>query len=296
MDRTDMSVSLRELTVDDQEHVSILCKTVWEGNDYVPAVFPRWISTPDSYTLGLFEGEELIAIGNVEKTEGTTIAWVQGLRVKDTHREKGHATKMTSALSDLARAKGITTLWYATSSRNKASITVALKTGFQVVTRTGYFRLYKPFPPHSKPSQSIVPIQVNPERLFELLTINPDLVKDDKFPLAWHFDYKTIEGLTRLVSRAVNKVVIDEAGIPQALYCVTERERKEEKISAYTVFATDRSVFVDVMSRMIDESQTAGVDRAVFFLGPNATEWAQDLGYVTEEFTGRRFLLYEKKL
>ena len=132
--------------------------------------------------------------------------------------------------------------------------------------------------------------------MLELLEINPDLAPSDTFPLAWHFDYKTLDGLTRLVSRAINKVIIDETGIPQALYCVTERERKEEKTSAYTVFATDRSVFVDIMSRMIDESQTAGVDRAVFFLGPNTTEWAQDLGYVSEEFTGRRFLLYEKKL
>jgi hypothetical protein len=291
-----MSENLRELTVEDQEHVDILCETVWSGNDYVPAVFPRWISTPDSHTLGLFQNEELIAIGNVEMTEGTSIAWVQGLRVKDSHREKGHAKSVTLALSELARERGITTLWYATSSRNAASIAVAEKTGFGKVATTGYFRLYKPFPPHSKPSPSIVPVQVGPERLVELLEVNPDLVPWDKFPLAWHFDFKTLDGLKRLVSRAINKVVIDEAGIPQALYCVTERERKEEKTSAYTVFATDRSIFVDIMSRMIDESETAGVDRAVFFLGPSTTEWAQNLGYFSEEFEGRRFLLYEKKL
>ncbi|MFW9768498.1 MAG: GNAT family N-acetyltransferase [Candidatus Thorarchaeota archaeon] len=291
-----MSGNLRELTLEDQKQVNILCETIWEGNDYVPAVFPRWVSSPDSHTLGLFDNDELVAIGNVEKTEGTTIAWVQGLRVKDTHRQKGHATSVTLALSELAREQGITTLWYSTSSRNTASITVAEKTGFQEVSSTGYFRLYSPFPPHSKPSNNIVPVQVSPERMFELLEINPDLVPGDKFPLAWHFDYKTLDGLTRLISRAINRVVIDEAGIPKALYCVTERERQEEKTSAYTVFATDRSVFVDIVSRMIDESEAAGVDRAVFFLGPNTSEWALDLGYVSEEFTGRRFLLFEKNL
>jgi len=291
-----MSENLRELTSDDQDQVDALCETIWQGNDYVPAAFPRWVSAADSYTLGLFIEEKLVAIGNIEKTEGTTIAWLQGLRVKDTHREKGHATSLTLALCELAREKEISTLWYATSSRNIASIKVAEKTGFQKVTSTGYFRLYKPFPPHSKPSPSIVPVQVSPDRLHELLEINPDLAPDDKFPLAWHFDFKTLDGLSRLVSRAINKAVIDEAGIPQAVYCVTERERQEEKTSAYTVFATDRSVFVDIMSRMIDESESAGVDRSVFFLGPNTTEWAQDLGYVSEEFEGRRFLLYEKQL
>jgi len=291
-----MSENLRELMIEDQEHINILCEKIWDGNDYVPEVFPRWISTPDSHTLGIFKDNELIACGNIEKTEGTSIAWIQGLRVKGAHREKGYATKVTFALANYAKEIGISTLWYATSSRNIASTSVAQKTGFHEEASTGYFRLYNPFPPHAKPSQSILPIQVNPERLFELLTINPDLVESDKLPLAWHFDYKTIEGLTRLVSRAIIKVVLDQTGIPSGLYCVTERERKEEKTSAYTVFVTDRTIFVDIMSRMIDESQTEGVERAVFFLGPRATKWAHDLGYVTEEFTGRRFLLFEKKL
>ncbi len=291
-----MSEILRELVIQDQEQVDILCETIWEGNDYVPAIFPRWISTSDSHTLGLFIVDELVAFGNVERTEGSNIAWIQGLRVKDTHRGRGYATKITVELTNLAREKGITTLWYATSSRNEASINVALKAGFHEETNTGYFRLYKPFPPHAKPSQSIVPIQVNPERLFELLTINPDLVESDKMPLAWHFDYRTIDGLTRLLSEATNKVVIDEVGIPQAVYCMIERQRKEEKTAAYTVFASDRAIFVDIMSRMIDEAQTAGANRAVFFLGPRTSEWARDLGYVTEDFIGRRFLLFEKKL
>ncbi|MHA2118727.1 MAG: GNAT family N-acetyltransferase, partial [Candidatus Thorarchaeota archaeon] len=101
-----MSENVRELVIEDQEQVNILCETIWHGNDYVPAVFPRWISTPDSHTLGLFEDDELIAFGNIEKTEGTNIAWIQGLRVKDTYREKGYATKVTSALTDLAHEKG----------------------------------------------------------------------------------------------------------------------------------------------------------------------------------------------
>lgn len=291
-----MASNIRDLTKGDLEQVKILCESIWEGNDYVPDIFPTWVDNPLAHTIGLFNEEELIAIGNVERTEGTTIAWLQGLRVKDIHRGKGHATSVTLTLSELAREKGITKLWYATSSRNIASITVAEKTGFEKVASTGYFRLYKPFPPHSKPSPSIVPVQVDPERMFELLQINPELVPGDKFPLAWHFDYKTPDGLTRLLTRANNKVVVDESGIPQAVYCVTERERKEEKTSAYTVFATNRSAFVDIMSRMIDESENAGVDRAVFFLGPNTTEWAQYLGYVNEEFIGRRFLLFEKSL
>ncbi|MFW9927117.1 MAG: GNAT family N-acetyltransferase, partial [Candidatus Thorarchaeota archaeon] len=258
-----MSEKLRELTIEDKEQVDLLCETIWQGNDYVPEIFSNWVVFPGSHTLGLFIDDELVAIGNIEKTENTNVAWIQGLRVRDTYRERGYATKVTKALTKIAGEMGIEILWYATSSRNAASMKVARKAGFYEAANTGYFRLYEPYPPHSKPSLSIVPVQVNPERLYELLTINPNLVDGNKFPLAWYFDYKTVEGLSRLLSKAMIRVVIDEAGIPQAVYCKTERERKDERTTAFSVFATDRAVFVDIMSRMIDEAEISGADRAV---------------------------------
>ena len=288
-----MSNIIRQLSIDDNEHIKNLCVTIWEGNDYVPDIFPKWIENPLSQTLGIFEDEELVAFGNIEKLPETDIAWIQGLRVKEGHREKGHATSITLELIDIAKQLQIRHLWYATSSRNKSSTRVAEKCGFHVVDKTGYFRVYKPFPPHPKPSLSIVPLSVTPDRLYELLTVNPDLVQSPTFPLAWHFDFKTLEGLSRLLENAVDKVVMDESGIAQAFYCLVERQRNDEKTAAYSVFAVDRSIFVDIMSRMIDEAETIGADRAVFFLGPRVSEWALGLGYMADEFIGRRFLLYE---
>jgi RimJ/RimL family protein N-acetyltransferase len=288
-----MSGNIRELTIDDKDKVDSVCETVWSGNDYVPRIFPEWIENPRAQTIGLFEGEELVAFGNIENVCDADIAWVQGLRVKDGHREKGYATTVTNTLVDIAKDLGIEHLWYATSSRNESSIRVAEKCGFQKVAKTGYFRVYKPYPAHPRPSMSIVPLQVTPERLYELLTVNPDLVESELFPLAWHFDFKSKEGLTRLLQNAEVKVVVDDEGVVAAVYALVLRERNEETTAAYTVFSVDRAVFVDVMSRMIDKAETLGADRAVFFLGPRVTEWALDLGFVAEEFVGRRFLLYE---
>jgi len=288
-----MSTSIRELSLEDYEHIKILCSTIWNGNDYVPETFPTWVSNPLARTIGLFEADQLVAFGNIEKIVGTDIAWVQGLRVMEEHREKGHATTITFALIDIARELHIKNLWYATSSRNESSMRVAEKCGFHKADKTGYFRIYKPFPNHPKPSLSIIPLKVDPERLSELLIVNPDLVESATFPLAWHFDFKTYDGLARLLKDAVVNVVVGESGKVTGLYCQIERGRNEEKTTAFTVFATDRSVFVDIMSRMIDQAESVGADRAVFFLGPRATEWALGLGYVADEFVDRRFLLYE---
>lgn len=292
-----MSNSIRELILEDQSHVDSLCETVWSGNDYVPAVFSKWVENPLATTVGLFDdNSELLAFGNIEKLADTDIAWIQGLRVREESRGKGHASRITLRLIEIAKKLGIKHLWYATSSRNEASMKVAEKCGFHEADKTGYFRIYRPFPAHPKPSQSIVPLKVSPTRLRELLDQEPDLVESTTFPLAWHFDFTTLHGLTRLLQDAITKVVVDEAGSVQGIYCQTERERNEEKTAAFTVFAKNRSVFVDIMSRMIDQSETLGADRAVFFLGPRVTEWANDLGYVADEFIGRRFLLYELRL
>jgi len=292
-----MSDILRKLVIEDHDQVKSLCETIWEGNDYVPEIFPTWISDSLSTPLGIFQEEELVAVANLEKVKDTTIAWIEGLRVKEEHRQKGLGSKINEAIVKAAKEQGVRTLWYATSSRNEASQLVAEKSGFSKANTTGYFRLYRPYPAHSRPSPSIMPLQIDAARLHELLLSNPDLVESTTFPMAWQFDFKTVEGLSRLLKKSTIKVVINEVGHMDGLYCMSKRDRIGDSwTAAYTVFATNRSVFVDIISRTIDEANTLGADRSVYFLGPRATEWALTLGYVDEEFIGRRFLLYELNL
>ncbi|MFX1265232.1 MAG: hypothetical protein ACFFH0_07615, partial [Promethearchaeota archaeon] len=68
------------------------------------------------------------------------------------------------------------------------------------------------------------------------------------------------------------------------------------RTSVYSIFSKNRSVFVDVFSRILDELQETNTDRGVFFLGPRAEEWVQYMVHIPEEYEGRRFLLYEINL
>ncbi len=292
-----MSEHLREMVIEDHDQVKVLCETIWDGNDYVPEEFPKWISDSTNTAVGIFIGEELIALGDLEKVEKAAIGWVKGLRVKEEYRQKGYGVKVTEALAVAAKEQGIRILWYATSSRNEASQLVAERTGFTLADTTGYFRLYRPYPEHSSPSPTLVPLKIDVSRLHDILQANPELVESTTFPLAWQFDFKSIEGLSRLLHDSEIKVIIDEEGIAQGIYCMARRDRKDEIwTAAYTVFATNRTIFVEIIARSIDEADSLGAERAVYFLGPRATEWALTLGYVDEEFIGRRFLLYELNL
>jgi len=288
-----MAPDIVPLKAEHHEDVKALCKTIWEGHDYVPEAFPRWMEDPNYESVGIFDDGNLVAIGTLEIVPKSTIGWVVGLRVREGYRDRGFAKDIVTRIIGLAKERGINPLWYATSSRNEASIHVATNLGFREVNSAGYFRLHAPYPPHQKPSAVFVPMTVDPDRLVSLLEQNPELVSTSTIPAAWEFEFADREGLHRLVSKTHFRVVMDENGVAQAFFFKIDRQREEESTAAFTIFATDRSVFVDVLARTIDEAQHQGADRAVYFLGPRCSEWVMTTGFVAEEFIGRRFLLYE---
>ncbi len=290
-----MLYTVRDLTIDDHEQVRELSATIWDGNDYVGETFPRWIEREDAFVYGIFDGTDLIAVATLDQVSGTKIAWVEGLRVKDSYRGQGLATRLVHHIVEQAKSMGIEILWYATGSRNEASQLVAENTGFTLATRVGYAGFEAPYPQHPSPSPNIVPLTVNAERLHSLLQENPDLIDTERIPLAWSFDFPTIDGLRRLGRETDFKVIIDDDGRAIALYYSKYVGHDERTRGAYTVYASDRTAFVDVMARILDEIETRMPSRAAVFLGPRVKEWSKHLGFIDKQYEKRSFLLYEQR-
>ncbi|MHA1217019.1 MAG: GNAT family N-acetyltransferase [Candidatus Thorarchaeota archaeon] len=277
----------------DYDQVQALSSTIWEGNDYIPSVFSRWVETPQVSVTGIFEGEELAALCALEVVAGTSIGWIEGLRVKENHRNKGLATTLVQRVIDEAWERDVEVLRYATGSRNVPSQRVAEKAGFRLTTRVGYLRIESPFPVHPLPSPSVVPLRVSPERLHRLLRQFPDLIDVNRIPFAWSFDDKDLEGLRRLGQHTEFNVIMGNDGSPLALYFRRVVGQGESRRAAYSLFAQDRTMFVDAMSRVIDDAGSSGIERVAVFMGLREKEWSKRLGYVSSEFDDRYFLLYE---
>ena len=291
-----MPEQFRDLQLSDESAVRELCKNIWEGNDYVPDRFSSWIKEDNSSPIGLFVDEELVALGNLEAAPDSPIAWIKGIRVNTSHQHEGHGTKLVEHLISLARKRGIKKLRYATGSRNEPSVHLAKNLGFTVANSIGYFRLSNPYPQHPAPSPVTVPLVVNSERLHEVLSSTPELVESGTLPLLWEFEDKELEGLARLEKRTEFKLIVSDEGNAKGLFYEASVERNGSKTSTYSVFATDRGVFIDIMARILNELDNSGVDRAVFFLGPHATEWAPSLLIVSDDYLDRRYLLLERGL
>lgn len=290
-----MNLHLRELHLDDKPAVVELCSKVWE-DDYVPDRFVSWMEDPLWLPIGCYEDGALVGIAALQKVEGTDIGWVKALRVNEESRNRHIGSHIVESMIEHAPNLGIRTLWYATSSRNASSMALAERMGFALVNQVGYLRLYRPFPPHPKPSPNYHPLIIDASRLAVILSETPELVGASTIPLAWEFDHVNPDGLARLSKRAEFKAMIAEDGVTKGLYYRYDRERRGIKTAAYGIFSNDRTVFVDMIARILDEIQDSDADRAVFFLGRNAHEWIEYTVPIPEEYVGRKFILYELSL
>ncbi|MFW9966590.1 MAG: GNAT family N-acetyltransferase [Candidatus Thorarchaeota archaeon] len=290
-----MSEQLRALVSSDHQAVIELCMGIWGGNDYIPHLFPQWFSDKLNHPFGIFNGDTLEAIANLEIKPDSKTAWIKGLRVREAQRRKGYASRLINHLIQGAEEIGLETLHYATSSRNIASMKVAENLGFKLKNDIRYFRLEPPFPPHPKPSPSINPLQVGPERLHDILE-NSDIIPIDTFAIRWEFHKKDVNSLTAILEQEKAQVVVGEAGNVESLSFFSSFERDGQKTTVFSIFSTNRTIFVDVFSRALDYLEATKTERAAFFLGPRVEQWVEYIIEIPKEFRERRFILYEMKL
>ncbi|MHA1577726.1 MAG: GNAT family N-acetyltransferase, partial [Candidatus Thorarchaeota archaeon] len=255
-----------------------------------------WLDDPLWHPIGVFVNDELVSYAAIQQVADTNYAWVNALRTNKEHQGKGFAYEAVKHSISMSKELGIKELRYATSSRNQASMNLAIKTGFELIDTVGYVRIHKPYPAHPRSSPNLIPVNVDASRVYEVISQNPELVPTSTIPLTWEFFDKDIDGLNLIDKQAQFRLVIDEQGNTQGLYCTRELERDGFRINVYSVYCQERGTFVDIISRTLEELEAADIDRSVFFLGPNATEWVKDMAILPEDWEDRNFLHYKLQL
>ena len=299
-----LSPAIRDLKESDMEQVNAICSTTWGGNDYIPEVLPYWIINQDYIVRGLFDDDLLLSICTLHIVPSTEIGYISGLRTRAEKQREGYGKVVTESLITTAGENGVKHLLYLTINSNEASMGLAKNLGFSLIERYGSFHLHSPFPSHPTPSPALIPIKTNPERLDEVVRTFPSLIPNDYIPFDFQFYMKTLNNLRRISERTDYYLVIDNDGQPGGLfYSSPLREDRGEQAISYVVYTINRAIFVDMMARIVDEVQSMGATRVTFIMGPNATKWVADLGYVDSEigtwpgeFLERRLLLYELQL
>ena len=86
-------VEIRQLRPADRERVVEMVADVWDGEDYLPRVFDRWVADP----AGSFVGAEVDGVlAGVQRVTpiAAGVDYLEGLRVASTHRRQGIAREL----------------------------------------------------------------------------------------------------------------------------------------------------------------------------------------------------------
>jgi GNAT superfamily N-acetyltransferase len=118
---TSQGLTLRPMRPADRPRVMEICKDVWDGHDYMPRVFDSWVGDSAS----TFQAAELdgVVVGLQRlRPYAPGLVWYEGLRVASTHRRRGLARTMLTAVIAQARDQGFREMRLATGNLNAAQL------------------------------------------------------------------------------------------------------------------------------------------------------------------------------
>lgn len=141
---------VRRATPDDELQVMAFASHTWDGWDYLPRAWPRWIDAADGVLLvGAVGGDGATGTDGRPLARDSVVAvvrvavpapgegWLEGIRVAPRVRGMGVATDLQVAELHWAAANGARIVRYATGARNEGSMRLGRRGGFELIARFG---------------------------------------------------------------------------------------------------------------------------------------------------------------
>lgn len=132
-------LDIRELEKSDKEEVIEMTSEIWDGRDYIPDYFDRWVED-GGFICGTID-DEIVALAK-QTWHSDDILWLEGLRVHPEHREKGYGRAMIEGQVDYINEHlDFRVARFLTSSDNTPVKKVVEDIGFELKQKYDYVRL-----------------------------------------------------------------------------------------------------------------------------------------------------------
>ena len=123
---------IRRALASDLDPVLELTRDVWEGTDYVPYVWTNWLADARGYLHVAMLDTHLVGMQHIDlQPDGT--AWLEGIRVSTTVRERGIGRALLDHGVAWARNLGSPAVRLASYSGNEASNRLAESAGLHLI-------------------------------------------------------------------------------------------------------------------------------------------------------------------
>ncbi len=130
-------LTVRPVRPADRERIVEMTRDVWEGRDYLPRVFDRWVSDAGAE----FQAAEIdgVVVGIQRlRPYAPGLVWYEGLRVAATHRRQGVARAMLGGAIAEARQQGFREMRLAT--RDAPAVRLFESEGFTRLVEMKWWR------------------------------------------------------------------------------------------------------------------------------------------------------------
>jgi GNAT superfamily N-acetyltransferase len=130
-------LTLRPVRPADYDRIVEITQDVWEGHDYIPRIFERWVAdSAASFQAAELDGE----VVGLQRTRpyAPGLVWYEGLRVASSHHRQGIARKMLQSAIEEARDHGFRQMRLAT--RDLPARRLFESAGFRPLAETRWWR------------------------------------------------------------------------------------------------------------------------------------------------------------
>ena len=118
----------------DKPAILDIASRIWEGTDYLPAVFDEWVADGQGEFAAVLLDGRVVGCGKLSFLTDTD-AWLEGLRKDPKVSERGLGGAVVDyLLSRLAGRTNLASVRFATYVKNRASIVTSERAGFRVRT------------------------------------------------------------------------------------------------------------------------------------------------------------------
>lgn len=209
-------IELRRITPEDYDDIVDISKSIWEGSDYLPKLFHKWVND-EGYFLGAVDTEKnkVIGVGKFSILHDNT-GWLEGLRTHVDYRGRKIARLLSEKLIEISKhylQEGkINKIGFATYIDSIESITLMQKLGFKLEKKL--YLINKEYD-NLDSKLSLYDFKVEPWKLTYEEFINLDYIekRDGLLDLAFVFQKPTLELYNELIENGGFVIINGYKGI-----------------------------------------------------------------------------------
>jgi GNAT superfamily N-acetyltransferase len=135
---TRSDLKIRPALPTDRAALEAIAAQIWDGDDYLPLVLDEWFNDPyDGFFVAALQ-DQVIGVAKLTRFAEDEW-WMEGLRVDPAYQGQGLARILHHFMLNQVRQIGKGIVRFSTSGENAPIHTLAEETGFELVSRYGFY-------------------------------------------------------------------------------------------------------------------------------------------------------------